>query len=147
MNIIKWGRKYVDYRMGFIGSVLMGSVVFYINYHGTELTAGVPDIAGASTAALKQATYTFFMGGIVMRMAERLATGITNTVLALSLAMIIPSFITLVLTYLMHLTKGTPMPFQSTLPTFFAIVPGTFVWGFIQRRKIQQQKQRQTKIP
>jgi hypothetical protein len=137
MNIIKWGRQYVDYRMGFIGSAVMGGVVFYINYHATMVHYGSPDITGAVTAAMKQAVYTFFMGGFVMRLAERLATTIQNTVLALTLATLIPSGLTLILTYAMHTLKGTPMPFESTIPTFFAIVPGTLIWGIIRRRKVK----------
>ena len=74
--------------MGVAGAIVMAGIVFYINYHGTQNTLG------ATTAALKQGTYTFFFGGVIMRMSELFATGVIKRSLALIAACIIPNSIT-----------------------------------------------------
>ena len=123
------GRKYIDYRMGIYGAVVMASVVFYINFHGTQ------NYTGATTAALKQGTYTFFFGGVIMRLSERIAVGIKQKTTALILACIIPSLLSLLLTFGLHNLKGTPKPLQSTLPTAVFVIPATAVWGYLKRKK------------
>ncbi len=128
----KYGKKYVDYKMGVAGAVVMASVVFTINYIGTD------NILGAFTASLKQGVYTFFFGGIITKMAERLATEIKRKGTALLLACLLPSFLSIVLTFGLHNLKGTPKPLQSTIPTVILVIPSTFVWGYINRRKMEK---------
>ena len=115
--------------MGVAGAVVMSGIVFYINYHGTENTLG------ATTAAFKQGTYTFFFGGVIMRMSELIATGMIKKRAALIMACIIPSLVSLTLTFGVHSLKGTPKPVASTIPTAIFVIPSTLVWGFIKRRK------------
>lgn len=67
-RLIKFGSKFIDYKMGFFGAFVMGGIVFAINYNGLD------EISGAGTAALKQGAYTFFLGGIFMKGCEHLAT-------------------------------------------------------------------------
>ena len=131
-RILRFGKKYIDYRMGVAGAVVMASIVFYINYQGTQ------DTWGASTAALKQGTYTFFFGGVIMRMSELIATGVINRRVALIAACIIPSLVSLSLTFGVHSLKGTPKPVESTIPTAIFVIPSTLVWGFIKRRKFDR---------
>lgn len=128
-RILKFGKKYIDYRMGVAGAIVMAGIVFYINYHGTQ------DTWGASTAALKQGTYTFFFGGVIMRMSENIATGVIKRRSALIAACIIPSLVSVSLTFGLHSLKGTPKPLYSTIPTAIFVIPSTLVWGFIKRRK------------
>ena len=130
----EYGRKYVDYKMGMAGAMVMASVVFTINYIGTN------NILGAFTASLKQGTYTFFFGGVITKMAERLATEITRKYLALFLACLLPSLLSITLTFGMHNLKGTPKPLQSTIPTVILVIPSTFIWGYINRRKMEKAK-------
>ena len=132
-RILRFSKKYIDFRMGVAGAVVMASIVFYINYHGTQ------DTWGASTAALKQGTYTFFFGGVIMRMSELIATGVINRRVALIAACIIPSLVSLSLTFGVHSLKGTPKPIGSTIPTAIFVIPSTLVWGFIKRRKFDRQ--------
>jgi len=68
-----------------------------------------------------------------MKGAEYIALYFKKYSLAIFLAVVIPSSITLLLTYGMHLVKGTPAPLASTIPTL-AIVPATLVWS-IKKRK------------
>jgi len=133
-RIIAYGRRYIDYKMGFAGAIVMAAVVFSINYFGTHF------LAGSITAALKQGVYTFFFGGIIMRMSERIAVGIRRRMLALVLACIIPSTVSLVLTFGLHNLKGTPEPLKSTIPTAFFVIPSTWVWGSMKRKKMETQK-------
>ena len=119
--------RYFDYKIGIAGSMVMGIAVFCINYFITYIAFD------SMTASIKQASYTFFLGGFFMKGAEYIALYFKKYSLAIFLAVVIPSSITLLLTYGMHLVKGTPVPLASTIPTL-AIVPATLVWS-IKKRK------------
>ncbi len=131
------GSRFVDYKMGMIGSIVMATVVFSINYFGKRIPPEYQDriLFWSIVAALKQGTYTFFFGGIIMKGAERFATEISRRGMALVLACIIPSFVSITLTFTMHSLKGTPRPFESTIPTMIFVFPSTAVWGYLNRKK------------
>ena len=94
----------------------MGSVVFYINFdHGPF---------PASIAAFKQGLYTFFIGGLILRILELIVTGINNKILAYICSVVAATLITVGLVYLVHSMKGTPKPFESTIPTIILAPPG-----------------------
>lgn len=94
----------------------MGSVVFYINYdHGPFL---------ASIAALKQATYTFFIGGLILKVLEIVVMAIPNKLLAYVCSVAAATILTVGLVYIVHSLKGTPKPFESTIPTILLAPPG-----------------------
>jgi hypothetical protein len=69
-QILKTGRKFIDYKMAIYGAFVMGSLVFCINYFTTYETIG------STTASIKQGAYTFLLGGLLMKGCERLATRI-----------------------------------------------------------------------
>lgn len=127
-NVAIFGRKFIDYRIGLAGAVVMGGIVFSINYYTTH------ESFGSLTAALKQGTYTFIFGGTLMKVCEYIATNIRSKTSAIVLAVAIPSVFTLLLTYAMHNLKGTPKPFESTIPTTI-IIPATAIWGYRKRFK------------
>ena len=131
-RLIKYGRKYIDYRMGMYGAIVMATIVFSINYYGTH------DSFGATTAALKQGTYTFFFGGVIMRMSERIATEVGKRMLALLLACVVPSMVSLTLTFGVHNLKGTPKPLASTIPTAIFVIPSTLIWGLMSRKRMDK---------
>jgi hypothetical protein len=137
---LKAGSKFVDYKMGIAGSIVMAVVIFSINYFGKRIPAEYQDnlLFWSSVAALKQATYTFFFGGIIMKGAERLATEISQRGVALTLACVVPSLVTITLTFTMHSLKGTPRPFESTIPTILFVFPSTAIWGYMNRRKLEK---------
>lgn len=121
--------KVIDLRIGLAGGLVMGIIIFVINYRLTGI------VAGAFTAALKQGIYTFFFGGLIMKLCESIAVRLNPAFLALALAMLVPSVLSLGLTYGVHSMKGTPMPLESTVPTAFFVIPSTLVWGIVKRRK------------
>ena len=125
-KIIDFGGKFIDYKIGILGAGFMGFLVFIINYNATN------ELSGSLTAAIKQGSYTFFFGGGVMKGCEYLAITIKKKSFALAAAIIIPSVITLSLTYGLHKLKGTPLPIESTFPTVL-IIPATAVWGYKKR--------------
>ncbi len=124
--------KYFDFKIGLAGGLVMGIIVFFINYNAA---AG---ITGATTAAIKQGIYTFFFGGSIMKLCEIIAIRITSKTIAILLATLIPSFISLALTYLVHSLKGTPRPIESTIPTAIFVIPSTAVWGYLKRKKLDK---------
>lgn len=103
--------KLINMKMACIGAVIMGSIVFYINIdHGYY---------AASVAAIKQAAYTFFLGGAILRVLEALVVSISNPILAMIFSVLITTTLTVILIYYVHTLRGTPKPFESTLPTLF----------------------------
>jgi hypothetical protein len=132
-QVAKFGRKFIDLKIAISGAIVMGGTVFAINYFSTA------NLGGSLTAALKQGTYTFFFGGVLMKSCEILATIIQKRTLAILLSMLLPSIFTLLLTFAMHSLKGTPKPFESTLPTLI-IIPATAIWGFMKRKQSERQK-------
>jgi hypothetical protein len=127
-RLVKFGSTFIDYKMGFFGAFVMGGVVFAINYNSED------GMSGATTAALKQASYTFFLGGVFMKGCEHLACRIKHQTMAIILSALIPSVVTLILTYNVHKLKGTPKPLESTIPTLI-IIPATAIWGYKKRKE------------
>ena len=117
---------FFDPKMGAIGALILGTVVFFINYdHGW--------IWGL-TAALKQGAYTFLVGGTLTRLCENIASSISNGKLAIAAAVVVPTVISLILTYSVHSIKGTPEPLNSTIPTLL-MAPWGFLWWARRKRK------------
>ncbi len=128
-KIVKFGGRYIDYKIGLLGAAAMGSIVFGINYHETD------EALFSTTAAIKQSCYTFLFGGAVMKGCGYLATRIKNKALALTAAIIIPSTVTISLTYGLHNLKGTPEPVKSTVPTALLSFPGMAILGYTRRKQ------------
>ena len=105
----------------------MGLVVYFINAEcGWNL---------ALVAALKQAAYTLIFGGLIIKFSENLSLKFQSSARAFIIATIIPSLITIVAVYFVHLLKGTPKPLDSTIPTVILSFPGFF---FVSYRKRTQ---------
>lgn len=118
--------KYFDLKLGLISGLLMGVIVFFINWdHG---------MGNGLIAASKQAFYTFFAGGIMMRMTENIASRFSNDFAVIFSAVPIPTTIAVTLTYLLHSIKGTPEPLNSTIPTML-LAPFGFLWWAVRKRK------------
>ena len=122
-----FSRRYIDYKMGLAGAIVMGGIVAYINSdHGA-----IPAI----TAASKQSVYTFFFGGTIMKICEDLATKIRKDTLAISLAVLIPTALNVGVTYALHKAKGTPEPFHSTIPAMTLTPSACLVWANRKRKQ------------
>jgi hypothetical protein len=120
--------KFFDFKIGLAGGLVMGIVIFCINYFETY------NLTGSITASLKQGVYTFLFGGSIMKLCETIALKINNYYLAVMLAMVVPSAISLLLTYGVHSLKGTPLPLESTIPTAIFVIPSTLIWAAIKRK-------------
>ena len=131
---VKFIQKFIDYKIGIAGAIVMGGIVFSINYFTTYETFG------SLTAAIKQGTYTFLFGGTLMKGCEYLATTIRKRTMAIILSVLVPSVITLILTFTMHRLKGTPKPMESTVPTLI-IIPATAIWGYKKRNQMHMELQ------
>ena len=111
-----------DLRSGVIGALMMGTVVFAINF-----SYGV---GSASIAGLKQAAYTFFAGGLVVRLCTRLAERPGPRGVVVFVAFFVTTAVTLTAVFCVHTLRGTPEPIWST--TAVAILGGpsfaTIAW-------------------
>jgi len=116
----------IDYGSAVMAAAFLGTVVFGLNYsHGA---------ARALPAALKQAAYTFFVAGFIVRNNERLARRLTAPAASLLLAATVSSCLAVGLTFLVHSARGTPEPVRSTLPTALIGPPSFLLLGWRARR-------------
>lgn len=114
--------KYVDVSTAWKAALFLGIVVYAINFsHGA--LAALP-------AALKQAVYTLFASGFIVRLCENLITRVRPMALAWPLAILVPTGVAVGLTFLVHSLRGTPEPFYSTLPTLLVTPPAFAGWAW-----------------
>jgi hypothetical protein len=120
LNIVStYLTKYIDLKVGFFGALLMGGIVFFINIkHGWVLS---------TTAGLKQGIYTFFFGGVIVKLLEYCIIKIKNQSLSIPLSVFSISLLTTFLVFLVHSLRGTPEPFLSTIPTIIMAPPAFWV--------------------
>lgn len=112
--------------MGLAGALVMGTIVFFINWdHGIGL---------GLFAASKQATYTFLAGGTMMRITENIASWFKHKIPAIFFAVLTPTLIAVTLTFIVHSLKGTPEPLNSTIPTMI-LAPWGFLWWALRKRR------------
>jgi len=115
-KIVGFAGRFINFRMGAAGALIMGVIVVWINidfWPGHALTAG-----------LKQAAYTFLFGGMIIKLLETITLRINNKTAAIIIAVLVTSLVTIGLVYFVHSLRGTPMPFESTLPTIILAPPG-----------------------
>ena len=114
--------KYVDVSTAWKAALFLGLVVYAVNFsHGA--LAALP-------AALKQAVYTLFASGFIVRLCENLITRVRPMALAWPLAILVPTGVAVGLTFLVHSLRGTPEPFYSTLPTLLVTPPAFAGWAW-----------------
>jgi hypothetical protein len=116
-------KKSFDPVSGLISALIMATIVWWINAsHG---------VGPASTSALKQAAFTFFMGGIIGQLCRYLAARPWPKLWAFSAGATVPALVLATATFGVHSLKGTPEPVLSTLPVIFISLPAFTVWTWI----------------
>jgi hypothetical protein len=131
-KVLNFGEKFINYKLGLIGAVGMGSLIFGINYYDSQ------DLSNSLIAGLKQGGYTFLFGGGIMKGCEYFATKIRKKIVALAFAVIIPSVMSISATYTLHSVKGTPKPFESTIPTLLLVPPSTAIFAYKKRKNLEE---------
>ena len=122
--------RHIDYPAAVAGALVLGSIVLVINIdHGWS--SGL--MAGA-----KQATYTFFAGGFMVRLNERIALALNPAAFAVLAGSLCAGGLAVALTFLVHSLRGTPEPFNSTVPTMVLALLGFTVLGARARHKQAQ---------
>lgn len=116
MRLFKFIGKFIDFPSAVAGAVIMGLIVGAINFsHGSW---------PALTAAMKQAAYTFLFGGMLIKLLYSMTGRIKDRVSGVLISSIAVSLLTILLVFLLHSMKGTPKPFESTIPTIILAPPG-----------------------
>ena len=130
--------KWINYPAALAGAVIMGLVVGIINAdHGWW---------PATTAALKQAAYTFFFGGLLIKLLETIVVYIKQMVPALIISVSVTTVVTVGLVYFVHNLRGTPEPFASTVPTIILAPFGFFALAY-RKRKLMAKKEPPEELP
>jgi len=121
--------KFIDFPSAIAGAIIMGLIVGAINFgHGWW---------PAATSAMKQAAYTFLFGGMMIRLLYTIVLAVPGRVFALILSVFIVSVLTIILVYLVHNLKGTPLPLESTIPT---AILAPFGFSLLAYRKVKAAK-------
>lgn len=126
-RVLQFISRFINLKMGLAGGFVMGTVVWFINIDFGWWPA--------TTAALKQAAYTFILGGVLIKILETISLSIRNKYWALIIATLSVSALTILLVYGVHSMKGTPRPFESTLPTIIMAPPGFLALAIRKRIK------------
>lgn len=105
----------------------MGSVVAYINSDHGIIPAGI--------SALKQGIYTFFIGGVIIRILDFVVNKIKKKSFAYIASITLATLLTTGMVYIVHSMKGTPEPLESTLATVVLAPPGYIYLAFHKRKK------------
>jgi len=130
MRLLHFIGRFIDYPSAIAGALLMGCIVALINSdHG---------LWPATTAALKQAAYTFFFGGMLIKFLYSLAVRIKHRISGVVISTIAVSLLTILLVFLLHSMKGTPKSLESTIPTIILAPPGFLVLAWRKRYKTSQ---------
>jgi hypothetical protein len=125
-NFVKYFGKFIDFPSAIAGALIMGVIVGIINRKF--------GLWPASTAALKQAAYTFLFGGMMIKLLYLLAGKINGFYLSIIFSSFIVTVITVLLVFAVHNMRGTPMPMESTLPTA-VLAPFGFAYLAYRRKK------------
>jgi hypothetical protein len=108
-----FAREYIDWKKGALFGSLAGVAVGAINYN--------KGIEYAFTSGSKEAAKCLAIGTMNLSVCQTLARKIENRTKALVLATIIPTLLSVGLTYGVHkCLRGTPYPERSTAPTALA---------------------------
>ncbi len=127
LNFFRFIYRNINFGLGAIGGVLMGSVAYYANWeHGFD-QAIIP--------AGKQFMYTLIVGGSLVKVTERISVAYEKRALSIFLAILTPVVISAILLTTIHIIRGTPNIFQTILYTGLAIPPGFIVIAFYTRNK------------
>ena len=127
-------KKSFNFKMGVVGGFCMGIAVFYINYYYKSFELNISLIT-----SIKQFFYTLLLGGFFIKACEILSLKYKSCFKSLFLAILLPSIDTIILTYCIHLVKGTPDPIISTFPTFLAGPSAYIFWSIKTRWKYNKE--------
>lgn len=108
----------------------MGSVVAYINSDHGIILAGI--------SAVKQGFYTFFIGGIIIRILDVVVNKIKKKSLAYIASITLATLLTTGMVYIVHSMKGTPEPLESTFATVVLAPPGYIYLAFNKRKNCDE---------
>ena len=75
------------------------------------------------------------LGGVLIKILDTIVVNIKSKYLAIAVATLSVSLVTIVLVYIVHSMKGTPRPFESTLPTIIMAPPGFMALAIRKRLK------------
>ena len=126
-KVLLFFKSVIDVKLGIIGAIFMGSVVAYINSDHGIFPAGV--------AAFKQAIYTFFIGGIIIRILDITVNRIHKKLLAYVISILLATFLTTTMVFFVHIMRGTPKPLESTAATIILAPPGYIFLAYFKRKK------------
>jgi hypothetical protein len=120
--------KFIDIPTAIAGAVIMGVIVGLINRKF--------GLWPASTAAMKQAAYTFFFGGMLTKLLYVIADKIDGILKSTFISALIVTVITILMVYAVHSMKGTPRPLESTIPTALMAPLGFSFLSYRRKRKV-----------
>jgi hypothetical protein len=125
---LNFAGRFIDIPSAIAGALIMGVLVGFIN----RKFGAWP----ASTAAMKQAAYTFVFGGMLTKLLYILVVKIKGLYKATIFSVLIVTIITVALVYAVHNLKGTPLPLESTIPTAILAPVGFSILAYRKKKQV-----------
>ena len=129
VRLIRWTFRQFNLKMGLLGGIGAGMIVYFINYKYGFLIA--------THAFVKQFFFTLCMGGITTGMCEKIAKTVRIQWLSIALATLIPTGIAFAGVYSVHFYLNTPKPLASTLWQAYGNFFGFLIVGMAYHRNLE----------
>lgn len=136
VKLLKKGTQVINVRYGILGAMFMGSWVYYLNMDHP--------FPGPLTAALKQAAYTFFVGGFITKLVEFIVKREAKRFFIILWAILASTAITAILMIVLHSMKGTPAKAETILWTILVAPPGFIIVAI--RERLLWEKRRKVRV-
>ena len=131
-KVVSKTKSFINIKYGLLGATFMGSWVYFLNM---DYPWPKP-----FEASMKQAAYTFFVGGLLTKMVEIIVKKEKPRNMSIVLAVLASTIITAILMFLLHyIIKGTPAKMETVVWTILVAPPG-FIIVAIRERLIWEKK-------
>lgn len=92
----------------------------------------------ALIASGKQFIYTFIIGSMLIAITESIVVAKQHTKFPVFYGVFVAWVITIILSSILHLIKGTPHPLNAILINMILVPPGLTLLGFRKKRELQK---------
>ena len=108
----------------------MGGMVFLFQFEA--------DFHAALIAGGKQFIYTFIISSMLIAITESIVIAKQNTKFPVFYGVFVAWVITIILSSVLHLIKGTPHPLNAILINMVLVPPGLIFLGFRKKRELKK---------
>lgn len=129
LNLSRY-KEIFSFKFALIGAFFMGGMVFLFQFEA--------DFHAALIAGGKQFIYTFIISSMLITITESIVVANQNTKFPVFYGVFVAWVITIILSSVLHLIKGTPHPLNAILINMVLVPPGLIFLGFRKKRGLKK---------